>query len=141
MLLVKPGERIPADATIVDGSSAIYESAITGESMPVMKRIGDSVVGGTVNSDSPLKIKVVRTGSDTTLAQIIRIVREAASSKVPVQRLADRVSSYFVPLVVFIGITALDAFASVNLCRYVPVSMSVIIIVDVSKNTPPEKKT
>ena len=130
VLLVKPGERIPADATIVDGSSAIYESAITGESMPVMKRIGDSVVGGTVNSDSPLKIKVVRTGSDTTLAQIIRIVREAASSKVPVQRLADRVSSYFVPLVVFIGITAALAwyFAGVGLSAAVLIFVSVLII-------------
>ena len=130
VLLVKPGERIPADATIVDGSSAIYESAITGESMPVMKMIGDSVVGGTVNSDSPLKIKVVRTGSDTTLAQIIRIVREAASSKVPVQRLADRVSSYFVPLVVFIGIAAALAwyFAGVGLSAAVLIFVSVLII-------------
>ncbi|MCL4365163.1 MAG: cadmium-translocating P-type ATPase [Candidatus Marsarchaeota archaeon] len=103
MLLVKPSERIPADSIVVSGSSLADESMITGESMPVSKGRGNSVTGGTINLSGSIRIRVKRIGSDTALAQIIKIVQDASSSKVPVQRLADRISSYFVPVVVLIG--------------------------------------
>lgn len=103
-LLVKPGEKITTDSIVTDGDSSVDESMITGESMPVTKRAGDAVIGGTINATSPLKIKATKIGEDTALAQIIKIVQDAASSKVPIQKLADRISSYFVPLVVLVGI-------------------------------------
>lgn len=106
LLLVKPGEKIPTDSVVVSGTSSVDESMITGESMPLTKRVGDNVIGGTINSTGPLKIKAAKVGEDTALAQIIKIVQDAASSKVPIQNLADKISSYFVPLVVFIGIVA-----------------------------------
>ncbi len=104
LLLVKPGEKIPTDSVVVEGESSVDESVITGESMPVTKRAGNRVIGGTINATSALRVKAVKVGEDTALAQIIKIVQDAASSKVPIQRLADRVSSYFVPIVVLVGI-------------------------------------
>ncbi len=106
VLLVKPGEKIPTDSTVLYGESSVDESMITGESMPVTKRRGDGVTGGTINVTGSLRIKAARVGEDTALEQIIKIVRDAASSKVPIQKLADRVSSYFVPAVVLIGLAA-----------------------------------
>jgi len=104
ILLVKTGEKIPTDSTVVQGSSSVDESMITGESMPITKREGEKVIGGTINAGGPLRIKVTKVGEDTALSQIIKIVEDAASSKVPIQKLADKISSYFVPLVVAIGI-------------------------------------
>ncbi len=104
ILLVKPGEKIPTDSIVLEGESSVDESMITGESMPLTKRVGDKVVGGTVNSTSSLKVKATKVGEDTALAQIIKIVKDAATSKVPIQKLADKVSSYFVPVVVLVGI-------------------------------------
>ena len=106
ILLIKPGEKIPTDSVVLEGESSVDESMITGESMPLTKRAGDKVVGGTVNSTSSLRVKATKVGEDTALAQIIKIVKDAASSKVPIQKLADRVSSYFVPIVVLVGILA-----------------------------------
>ncbi len=106
ILLVKPGEKIPTDSVVLEGESSVDESMITGESMPVTKRKGDKVTGGTMNSTSSLRIKAAKVGEDTALAQIIKIVKDAASSKVPIQRLADKVSSYFVPVVVLTGLLA-----------------------------------
>jgi Cu+-exporting ATPase len=106
LLLVKPGERIPADSVVVDGSSSVDESMITGEGVPLPKRPGDNVIGGTINITGSMKIKVSKAGEETVLSQIIKIVQDAASSKVPVQALADRVASYFVPVVVLVGIVA-----------------------------------
>ena len=106
LLLVKPGEKIPTDSVVVSGTSSVDESMITGESMPLTKRVGDKVIGGTINSTGSLKVKAAKVGEDTALAQIIKIVQDAASSKVPIQNLADKISSYFVPLVVFIGIVS-----------------------------------
>ncbi len=106
ILLVRVGEKIPTDSIIIDGESSLDESMITGESMPVTKRKGDRVTGGTINSTGSLRIKAEKIGEDTTLSQIIRIVQDAASSKVPIQKLADRISSYFVPLVIAIGVMA-----------------------------------
>ncbi len=104
ILLVKPGDGIPTDSVIIDGNTSIDESMITGESVPVDKNVGDRVVGGTVNSFGAIKIKAEKIGSDTTLSEIVETIRNANSAKVPIQRLADKVSSYFVPAVVSIGI-------------------------------------
>ncbi|MEM3428098.1 MAG: heavy metal translocating P-type ATPase [Nitrososphaerales archaeon] len=101
IVIVRPGERIPVDGTVIGGHSAVDESMVTGESMPVDKKEGDMVIGATINKSGVLKIKATRVGKDTLLAQIIKIVEETQSSKAPVQRIADRVVSYFVPLVLF----------------------------------------
>ena len=104
LMLVKPGEKIPTDSIVVGGTSSVDESAITGEGMPVTKREGNKVIGGTINATSSLRIKAAKIGEDTALSQIIKIVQDAASSKVPIQKLADKISSYFVPVVVIIGV-------------------------------------
>ena len=94
-VVVRPGERIPIDGEIIEGSSAVDESMMTGESIPVDKRPGDQVFGATVNQQGLIKVKATSVGSDTALAQIIRLVREAQGSKAPIQRLADQASAYF----------------------------------------------
>jgi P-type Cu+ transporter len=104
ILLVKPGEKIPADGEIVEGRSALDESMITGESVPVDKTIGDKVIGATINKNGFIKIKATKVGKDTALAQIIKVVEEAQGSKAPIQRLADNISGIFVPIVVGIAI-------------------------------------
>ncbi len=106
LLLVKQGENVPTDSVIIEGESSVDESMITGESMPSTKVVGDNVVGGTINVTGPLRVKATKIGKDTALAQIIRIVQDAASSKVPIQELADKIASYFVPTVVFVGLMA-----------------------------------
>ncbi|OPY64905.1 MAG: Copper-exporting P-type ATPase A [Syntrophorhabdaceae bacterium PtaU1.Bin034] len=104
VLLVRPGERIPVDGEVVDGQSYVDESMITGEPMPVQKQKGDSVVGGTLNQNSVLRFTATKVGRETVLAQIVRLVEEAQGSKPPVQRLADTVVSYFIPVVLGIAI-------------------------------------
>ncbi|ATH93141.1 heavy metal translocating P-type ATPase [Bacillus glycinifermentans] len=101
---VKPGEKIPADGEIVEGRSALDESMITGESIPVDKAAGDKVIGATMNKNGFLKIRAEKVGKDTALAQIIKVVEEAQGSKAPIQRLVDRISGVFVPIVVTIAI-------------------------------------
>lgn len=105
IVLVKPGERIPADGTIVSGSSSVDESMITGESLPVEKQINDTVIGGTMNKMGSFEFKATRVGSETTLSQIIKLVEDAQGSKAPIQAFADRISAYFVPAVIFIAVT------------------------------------
>jgi Cu+-exporting ATPase len=102
-LRVRPGEKVPVDGTVTDGSSSVDESLVTGEPIPVPKAAGTRVTGGTVNGTGTLVLRAERVGSDTLLAQIVRMVGEAQRSRAPVQRLADRVSSYFVPAVVLIA--------------------------------------
>ena len=131
LLLVKPGERIPTDSVVADGESSVDESMVTGESMPIAKGKGEKVIGGTVNLTGPLRINVERVGEDTILSQITRIVRDAASSKVPIQRLADKVASYFVPAVVIIGIFSAAAWyfvGNVGINTSILVFVSVLII-------------
>jgi len=103
LLVVKPGEKIPVDGVVVEGQSSVDESMLTGESVPVDHDPGDRVYGATINQQGRLVIKATRIGGETALAQIVRMVEEAQSSKAPVQRLADRVSRFFVPIVMFIA--------------------------------------
>jgi Cu+-exporting ATPase len=104
LLLVRPGERIPVDGEVVAGESAVDESLLTGESLPVDKAPGDKVYGATVNSQGALRIRATGVGADTALAQIIRLVQEAQGSKAPIQRLADRVSAVFVPAMIAVAL-------------------------------------
>jgi len=103
LILVRPGERVPVDGIIRDGYSSIDESMITGESIPLEKKVGDEVIGASINKTGSFKFEATRVGKDTTLAQIIRLVDEAQGSKAPIQRLADVIASYFVPIVIGIA--------------------------------------
>lgn len=103
-LRVKPGEKIPVDGVLVEGESAVDESMITGESLPVVKRSGEKLIGATVNSTGSFIMKAEKVGKDTALAGIVRIVEEAQGSKAPIQRLADTISGVFVPIVVVIAV-------------------------------------
>src|SRR5882757_4622496 len=104
IVAVRPGEQVPVDGVIVDGRSMLDESMVTGESIPVTKGPGDSVVGATVNQTGAFRFDATKVGSDTMLAQIVRLVQQAQASKAPIQRVADAVSSYFVPTVIFVAI-------------------------------------
>ena len=104
ILLVKPGEKIPVDGEVLEGTSALDESMITGESVPVDKTVGDSVIGATINKNGFIKIKATKVGRETALSQIIKIVEEAQGSKAPIQRMADTISGIFVPIVVGIAV-------------------------------------
>lgn len=104
MVIVKPGERIPADGTVEEGNSYVDESAITGEPVPVLKDAGKNVVGGTINQNGVLKFRAEKIGKDTVLAQIIKLVEVAQGSKPPVQRVADRAVSYFIPTILTIAL-------------------------------------
>lgn len=103
LVLVRPGERIPVDGEVVSGASAVNESMLTGESLPVEKAVGDPVYGGTINTTGSLNFRATKVGSDTALAQIVQLVQEAQGSKAPIQRLADTVAAYFVPAVLVIA--------------------------------------
>jgi P-type Cu+ transporter len=103
-VVIRPGEKIPVDAVVLSGSSAVDESMVTGEPMPVTKRAGDTVVGATINTTGSLRVRAVKVGADTMLAQIIKMVQQAQASRAPIQRLADAVSGFFVPAVVAIAI-------------------------------------
>ncbi|MGH7255336.1 MAG: heavy metal translocating P-type ATPase, partial [Nitrospirales bacterium] len=104
VLLVRPGEKVPVDGVILEGTSAIDESMLTGESLPVDKQPGDAVIGATLNRTGGLKIRASKVGRDTALAQIVRIVEEAQAAKPPLARLADQVAAYFVPVVIGIAV-------------------------------------
>ena len=106
IVIVKPGEKIPADGEVVSGESYVDESAITGEPIPVLKDLGKNVVGGTINKNGALKFKAARIGKDTVLAQIINLVESAQGSKPPVQRIADKAVTYFIPTILTIAIVS-----------------------------------
>ncbi|MFC2099850.1 heavy metal translocating P-type ATPase [Candidatus Bipolaricaulota bacterium] len=104
ILLVRPGEQVPLDGEVIDGQSDLNEAMVTGESRPVSKQPGDAIIGGTVNGDGALQARVTHVGNDTTLAQIVRLVRDAQVSKPPVQRLADRAAHWLTIIAVTVGV-------------------------------------
>ena len=113
-LRVRPGDRIPVDGTVEEGNSAVDESMVTGESMPVEKTPGHKVVGGTVNQTGSFIMRAEKLGSETLLAQIVRMVAEAQRSRAPIQSLADKVSGYFVPVVVFVAVLTFVVWAGLG---------------------------
>ena len=104
IMVVRPGEKIPTDGKIIEGETTIDESMATGESIPVSKKVGDEVIGGTVNASGLIKVEVTKVGKDTFLSQLVKLVQDAQGSKVPVQEFADKVTSYFVPTVLLISL-------------------------------------
>src|SRR5690625_2864703 len=106
VVVVRPGEKLPVDGQVVEGTSTVDESMVTGEPIPVTKSPGDEVIGATINQTGSFRYTATKVGADTMLAQIITLVRQAQGSKAPIQRLVDKVSSYFVPAVILIAIWA-----------------------------------
>jgi len=126
IVVVKPGEKIPADGAVIEGASSVDESMLTGESMPVEKTPGTAVIGGTLNRTGLLRFRTTRVGAETALAQIIKLVEEAQASTAPIQRLADQVTHYFVPAVVGVAVLA---FASWWLAGNFPQALLAFIAV------------
>lgn len=114
VIIVKPGAKIPVDGIIIEGESFIDEAMVTGEAMPVQKKVGDSVVSGTINTSGSFMFKATKIGSETLLAQIIKMVEEAQGSKAPIQALADKISAVFVPIVLLIALLTLGVWLLVG---------------------------
>ncbi len=129
-VLVRPGEKVPVDGELIDGSSSVDESMVTGESMPVTKSVGDAVIGATVNQTGAFTLRATKVGRDTVLAQIVRLVQQAQASRAPIQRLADRAAGVFVPAVILIAIAAFTVSAgpSPALTLSLVAAVSVLII-------------
>ena len=131
-LRVRPGERMPADGSVVEGRGAVDESMVTGESLPVDKTAGDSVIGGTLNGQGSLVIRAAQVGTETVLARIVQAVAEAQRSRAPVQALADRVSAWFVPAVIAVAVVAAITWALVGpeprLANALLVAVSTLIV-------------
>jgi P-type Cu+ transporter len=132
IVVVRPGERIPVDGTIIDGASEVDESMLTGEPLPVAKTIGGKVVGGTLNTTGAFRYRATSVGADSVLARIVKLMRDAQSSRAPIQRLADRVSAVFVPVVVSIAIVTFLSWYfladTAALPRAIAAAVSVLII-------------
>ncbi|MCO5177983.1 MAG: heavy metal translocating P-type ATPase, partial [Thermomicrobiales bacterium] len=114
VIRVRPGEKVPTDGVILDGRSALDESMLTGESLPVEKTTGDEVIGATVNRTGSFTFRATRVGKDTALAQIVRLVSEAQGSKAPIQRLADQISMYFVPAIIVLALATFGIWLAVG---------------------------
>ena len=131
-VVIRPGEGIPVDGIVIDGASEVDESMLTGEPLPVAKAAGDSVVGGTLNTTGALRYRATSVGSDSVLARIVKLMRDAQSSRAPIQRLADRVSAVFVPVVVATAIVTFLAWYfladTAALPRAIAAAVSVLII-------------
>ena len=106
IILIKPGAKIPVDGTIIEGHSTVDEAMITGESIPVEKSVNDEVIGATINKTGVLTIKAIKVGADTTLSKIVKLVEEAQTAQAPIERIADQVASYFVPIVIAVSLSA-----------------------------------
>ncbi len=126
ILFIKPGEKIPVDGKITEGNSTIDESMITGESIPVDKKIGDVVIGATINKQGSLQVKATKVGKDTMLSQIIMMVEEAQGSKAPIERLADQVSAVFVPVVLVLAVLVLFLWLLLG-SQFMPLSQAVTL--------------
>ena len=131
-LRVRPGEAVPVDGTVIDGRSAVDESLVTGESMPVTKTTGDPVIGGTINGSGALMMEAAKVGIDTMLSRIVAMVSEAQRSRAPIQRMADKVAGIFVPVVIVIAIIAFIVWGLVGpdpkLAHALVVAVAVLII-------------
>jgi len=127
ILLVRPGEKIPVDGVILEGESAVDESMLSGESLPVDKRVGDLVVGGTINGQGLLRFEAQRVGKETALAQIIKLVQEAQGSKAPIQALADKVAAVFVPGVILIALATFGIWWSAT-GEFVPALIRLVAV-------------
>jgi Cu+-exporting ATPase len=130
ILIIKPGEKIPTDGIVVKGESSVDESMVTGESLPVEKMKGSNVIGATINQDGVLYIKATKIGKDTFLAHIIKLVEEAQSEKLPIQVLADKITSIFVPSILVLTVLTFAAwfYFSSDLSRAIAASVSVLVI-------------
>ncbi|MBD2256295.1 heavy metal translocating P-type ATPase [Pseudanabaena sp. FACHB-2040] len=130
IVVVRPGEKIPVDGSIVEGGSTIDESMVTGESVPVKKRPGDEVIGATINKTGSFKFRATRVGKDTFLAQIVKLVQQAQGSKAPIQKLADRVTGWFVPAVIGIAIATFVIWYNImgNVTMALVTTVGVLII-------------
>ena len=123
VIIIKPGAKIPVDGVIKEGSSSIDESFVTGESMPVDKKVGEAVIGGTINKQGSFKFAATKVGSDTLLAHIIKLVEEAQGSKAPIERIADQISAVFVPVVLVLAVITLIIWLSLG-SIYLPFSQA-----------------
>src|SRR3990167_9112394 len=128
IFMVKPGEKIAVDGIVIEGYSSVDQSMITGEYIPVSKKIGDEVIGATINKSWLLKIKATKVGEATTLSQIVKMVQEAIASRAPMQRLADIVSSYFVPIVILVSVLAFAFWYFIANLEF-PLAMTMLISV------------
>jgi Cu+-exporting ATPase len=129
LVVVRPGEKVPTDGEVVDGASAVDEKLLTGESIPVGKTPGDTVIGGTVNATGSFRFRATRVGAETTLNQIITLVEEAQTSSTQIQRIADRVTAYFVPAVVLVALASFVAWTVAgDLPQAILASIAVLII-------------
>lgn len=129
IVIVKPGQSIPVDGQLMEGSSSVDESALTGESIPVEKNPGDTVIGACINKSGYFKMKALKVGDDTTLAQIIKLVEEAASSKAPIAKMADRVSNIFVPIVIAIALIAVVTWLLLGYSFEFALSIGIAVLV------------
>ncbi|MFZ5845173.1 MAG: heavy metal translocating P-type ATPase [Patescibacteria group bacterium] len=129
VIRVRPGEKIPVDGKIVEGESTIDESMVTGESIPVDKKVGDLVIGATLNKSGAFLFQATRVGSDTMLAQIIKLVAQAQSSRAPIQRLADVVSSYFVPIVLMLAVATFIIWYDTGSFTHALTNMIAVLII------------
>lgn len=130
VILVRPGEKIPTDGEVIEGASTIDEAMVTGESVPVVKQPGDEVIGATINKTGSFKFRATRVGKDTVLAQIVQLVQQAQGSKAPIQRLADSVTGWFVPVVIAVAIATFVIWFNImgNLSLALITTVGVLII-------------
>ena len=126
-VVIRPGEKVPVDGTVVNGFSSVDESLLTGESLPVDKKVGDEVIGATLNKQGMLKIEATKVGRDTALAQIVRLVEEAQGSKAPIQALADKVAAIFVPAVIGVAVLTFIAWL-VNGAGFTPALVRLVAV-------------
>lgn len=131
LIRVKPGEKVPVDGEIIEGTTSLNESMVTGESMPVMKQVGDTVVGSTINNNGTITFKATKVGADTMLAQIVDLVKKAQTSHAPIQNLTDKISNIFVPVVMIIAIVTFViwySFVGATFVQALLFAVSVIVI-------------